>query len=821
MIKSILLKRGKKGAAHFKSVKGVVSVLITAMLITMCPCEFTNVNAAQVGEIKTKSGRVREKAASNSTVIFGVSEGEKVTIVGEEKGSDGNLWYKVELAGQSGYIRSDLVTKTKEKVSESKKADTAETKKADTADTKKAETTQKVSDALGDGIINTNRVRIRTQKNTSSAIAGVVNNGQMVRVKSVSDEGGARWVEVELKLNGQTVTGYISGDYVRLTDAVKKAAGIADNTQNTETKQEEAQPAEEKKAEEAKPAEEKKTEEAKPAEEKKAEEAKPAEENKTEENKPAEGNNGEVVSGPVDSNMLNDEGDVVIGKRQETDDIGADPNDDYDDGGDEVTASIKGNGVRIRTAPVNGDIVAQLSSGHPVNILEECTGSDALLWYKVSFSYLGSQKEGYVRSDLVNVVKKHKTHDIPTDGDFEALIQAAPESYKDPLRVIHSEHPNWKITLVDTGLDWNDAMKAQSSVGKNLVSKYSITSWKSTAVQSYSYSTNTWYTFDGGSWVSASPELIAYYMDPRNFLDSSGIYQFETLNYSDNQTSANVSKILANTFMSGDYSDTDGQTKSYAQTFCDIGAQIGVSPYLLAARCVQEQGVHGRSQSISGAVSGYQGFFNYFNIGAFAYGGNSATINGLRYAQGTDENYLRPWNSRYRAIYGGAKYLAEKYVSKGQNTLYFQKFNVVNSENGIYNHQYMNNLQAASSESARLMLATNGTNDELSFRIPFYRNMPDTPCVKPTSDSNPNTYLASLNVGGYGLVPAFSGVLENYIVNVDKSCSSIDISATPAAATSSVGGVGTYQVNSGSNTFYVVCKAQNGAMKTYTIVVNK
>ena len=64
------------------------------------------------------------------------------------------------------------------------------------------------------------------------------------------------------------------------------------------------------------------------------------------------------------------------------------------------------------------------------------------------------------------------------------------------------------------------------------------------------------------------------------------------------------------------------------------------------------------------------------------------------------KKYLRPWNSRYKAILGGAKYIATGYISVGQNTLYLQKFDVV-ANGGLYSHQYMSNIMAASSEGIR------------------------------------------------------------------------------------------------------------------------
>ena len=103
---------------------------------------------------------------------------------------------------------------------------------------------------------------------------------------------------------------------------------------------------------------------------------------------------------------------------------------------------------------------------------------------------------------------------------------------------------------------------------------------------------------------------------------------------------------------------------------------------------------------------------------------------------------------------GGAEYVAQKYVKVKQNTLYFQKFNVVNTKNGLYKHQYMTNVQAAASEAQKMSKACQA-GDRLVFYIPVYTGMPETACVKPTDNKNPNNYLATLAVTDQELTPVF------------------------------------------------------------------
>ncbi len=715
------------------------------------------------GVIKGTSVRMRSGASQNSGIVTYLNTGANVNILAEGKGSDGQIWYQVKTQDQTGFIRSDLVNKTGQSLQQPATASAAS---ASTAAVPLPDSPAAAQGAaavpIKDNVGGSNSTR------TIEPGAGTV-KGVNVRIRSIAGTNGDIKGTVsngcELKLLGVEKAG--DRDWIKIETTVQgqPVSGYIARDYVTVTKEVK-----------------------------------------------------EVVMTTTTQTLVgNDTASTTT--QAASDSAGRTVSENT--GPESSAASIKGVGVRIREAPVDGNVVCQLSSGHPLTIKKETSGSDDYTWYQVSFSYLGSERTGYVRSDLTARSEKEAEDAPPGDEEFEKSIESLPDGYRNSLRSLHAKHPKWQFETVDTGLEWANALAAESSVGKNLVSKNSIASWKSTAPQAYNQSSNQWYTFDGGSWASASPELIAYYMDPRNFLNESGIYMFEKLDHSESQTSASVAKMLTGTFMSGDVTDSDGNTFNYAEWFSNVGQQTGVSPYLLAGRALQEQGIRGSSQSISGNVPGYEGYFNYFNVGAYAYSGRSATINGLIYAQGTDEDYQRPWNTRARSIYGGAKYLSEKFVSKGQNTLYFQKFNVVNKENTLYSHQYMSNIQAASSESSRLQLAYLGDDEVLCFRIPYYHNMPDSPCVKPTSDSNPNTYLASLSISGAKLDPEFSGVTDNYTVTVDPDQEYVEISATAVCSTSSVGGVGVYPIQPGANKLYVSCKAENGSLKAYTITVNR
>ncbi len=811
------------------------------------------------GTVKARSGFVRANASAQAAVSFCVSSGDEVAIIGEEKGKDGKTWYKVAVGTSTGYIRSDLVSKTNKKVNISdslagKQQTTTTAAAGTTAATATASATPANVTASGNtGVVKGTYVRMRKDASLNSGVVTYLDAGTSV---SILAEGKAADGQIWYQVKKGDQTGFVRSDLINKTStsgattvaastaaATTAAAATTSTTSNGSVKTIEPGAGLVKgnnvriRSIAGTTGDIVGTVSSGCALKLLGVEKSPDREwIKVEATVSGKGVSGYIARDYVtvtkEVKEVTQTVQTIVGSDTSTAGTTAGTTTGTTAGGTTKTvsdntgpdpggASIKGVGVRIRQSPVDGNVVCQLSSGHPLTINKETSGSDNYTWYQVSFSYLGAEKEGYVRSDLV-MRTEAEAEDAPVgSADFEESVASLPDIYKNRLRAIHAKHPQWKFEVVDTDLEWSDVLTAQSSVGKNLVSKNAIASWKSTAPQSYNQKTNQWYTFDGGSWASASPELIAYYLDPRNFLNESGIYMFEKLDYSDTQTEESVAKMLTGTFMSGEVTDSDGTTFNYAQMFKTVGEQTGVSPYLLAGRALQEMGIRGTSQSISGKVAGYENYFNYFNIGAFAYSGRSATINGLIYAKGTDENYARPWNTRAKSLYGGGKYLAEKYVTKGQNTLYFQKFNVVNRENGLYSHQYMSNIQAASSESSRLQLAYLGDDEVLTFRIPYYKNMPDSPCVKPTSDSNPNTYLASLSVSGGELYPAFSGLTEKYTVTVPSDQETVEIKATAVCSSSSVGGVGTYPVTPGENTLYVACKAQNGALKTYTITVKR
>lgn len=460
-----------------------------------------------------------------------------------------------------------------------------------------------------------------------------------------------------------------------------------------------------------------------------------------------------------------------------------------------------------------------VSYGDSLTILSETTDSSGAKWYKISCGNV----TGYVSAAYVQLTSSGSQGS--SDADFESYMtkQGFPESYKPYLRKLHEQHPKWIFTAQKLGVDWNTALKEECVVGRNLVHSSALASWKSMEKGAYDFNGGYWYGLDG-SWVAASKEIIMYYMDPRNFLNDTYIFMFENQSYDPSyQTESGVKTILADTFMSRSYTCPDTKKKyTYSQTFMDAAKKSGVSPYHLASRCRNEQGVNGAPQSL-GTVKGYENYFNFFDIQAYATSTMTAAEMGCKYAKTTNPTYLLPWTNQYKSIVGGSIFLGTGYITKGQDTLYLQKFDMVDGGNGLYYHQYMTCVFGQANEAISLKNAYSQDilNSAMEFKIPVYNNMPDKLCPKPTSSGDNNNYLKSLSVSGTSISPKFDKFTASYTAKVNAEVSSVTVNANPLGKSAKVSGKGKVSLKTGENTVKVTCTAASGVKRTYTIKITR
>ncbi len=485
-----------------------------------------------------------------------------------------------------------------------------------------------------------------------------------------------------------------------------------------------------------------------------------------------------------------------------------------------MTGSCTADVLNVRSGAGTGySKTGTVSYGDSLTILSETTDSSGAKWYKISCGNV----TGYVSAAYVQLTSSGSQSS--SDVDFESYMtkQGFPESYKPYLRKLHEQHPKWIFTAQKLGVNWNTALKEECVVGRNLVHSSALASWKSMEKGAYDFNGGYWYGLDG-SWVAASKEIIMYYMDPRNFLNDTYIFMFENQSYDPSyQTESGVKTILADTFMSGSYTCPDTKKKyTYSQTFMDAAKKSGVSPYHLASRCRNEQGVNGAPQSL-GTVKGYENYFNFFDIQAYATSTMTAAEMGCKYAKTTNPTYLLPWTNQYKSIVGGSIFLGTGYITKGQDTLYLQKFDMVDGGNGLYYHQYMTCVFGQANEAISLKNAYSQDilNSAMEFKIPVYNNMPDKLCPKPTSSGDNNNYLKSLSVSGTSISPKFDKFTTSYTAKVNAEISSVTVNANPLGKSAKVSGKGKVSLKTGENTVKVTCTAASGVKRTYTIKITR
>lgn len=325
----------------------------------------------------------------------------------------------------------------------------------------------------------------------------------------------------------------------------------------------------------------------------------------------------------------------------------------------------------------------------------------------------------------------HLLNGQDSEGFRKSTLSQFPESYGDGLWLLHCLHPDYRFEAYKTGLDFEEVLNNEDKGSRSLISSTYNPTWVKPGSPVY----------DGSSWRAAKREVVQYFLDPRNFLTPTGVFQFEKLSFDDSvHTLEGISSMTKNSFLN----ETD---PDYAAILLKAGKQANVSPYFLTSRIIQEMGRNGESKLAHGTLSGYEGYYNFYNIGSTPDPNvaDGALINGAKYAKygskpeektitPDEEELLLPWTTPEKAICGGALWIARSYIEKGQDTLYFQKFDILDNEDGLYEHQYAQNIAMASNEGVRYYSAY-ASQDMLDssfvFIIPVYEQMPNEYGKKP------------------------------------------------------------------------------------------
>ena len=295
---------------------------------------------------------------------------------------------------------------------------------------------------------------------------------------------------------------------------------------------------------------------------------------------------------------------------------------------------------------------------------------------------------------------------------------------KAKVNSLKANHSNYNFQFYNTGLDWNNV----------ILREYQGHGHSPTNLFNFGEKfTGMWYcpvcgtkVYDNGTLSCASQEAIKYMMDPRNSLTEESVFQFKSLE--GNDVSYNdIARACIGTFLN------NGEC---VQAILEASQANNINAFYLVAKIITEQGRNGSTLSNGVSVNGGV-YYNLFNIGAYG-SKNQIITNGANYAAS------QGWNSRRASIIGGAATVKNNYIGKGQNTCYYQKYNVVNTQSGLFSHQYAQNILAAENEGRKFRsnYTVNGNIvGNHTFIIPIYSNMPASAIARPsTATKNSITY---------------------------------------------------------------------------------
>ena len=438
----------------------------------------------------------------------------------------------------------------------------------------------------------------------------------------------------------------------------------------------------------------------------------------------------------------------------------------------------------------------------PTNKSSSCSTG----WYKISYY---NNKTGYVCARLVDEYSKI----TKTDSEYAKTLKEAgfPDSYIPYLTYLHSIHPNWIFKAEKSSKKFDTVVDKET--GKNYTqSTYSVYRLNNTLKEN-------------PNWYTASSSMTAFYIDPRNYLNEKNIFAFLLQSYDEkNHTRSVLEKLFSGTYLvNGD--------EDYIGYFLEAAEEYGISPVLLAARVKQEGGTNENYDAVSGKSTltydgkSLMGYYNYYNIGAYQDSKTkSAVTRGLAVAAGIVDNYYgTPWDTREKAIKYGARFITNSYISVGQDTLYYQKFNTKDSAKySSYTNQYMTNIIAPASESLSMYYAylnANLLDTAWTFAIPVYTDTPDSYTSHPPV-GNTNNNLSSLNVNDT-LVNGFDSDILTYDYYVSSDVSEIKISGTSESNTSTISGTGTIKLTSDETKIEIKVTSEVGTVKTYNLNIIK
>lgn len=160
-----------------------------------------------------------------------------------------------------------------------------------------------------------------------------------------------------------------------------------------------------------------------------------------------------------------------------------------------ATGTVKNRILNVREdTSTSSKIVCKLSQGTKVTIASEKTGTDNMKWYKVSFSYNGSTKEGYVRADLLNVTGTVTDSSSNTGSGTNAISSVKSEDTSEGSEVLYVNKTSVRVrehaevgSKIVAGLEKGAEVKAKSTKTGNDGKKWTKVSFTKDGEKVYGY----------------------------------------------------------------------------------------------------------------------------------------------------------------------------------------------------------------------------------------------------------------------------------------------------------------------------------------------
>ena len=113
--------------------------------------------------------------------------------------------------------------------------------------------------------------------------------------------------------------------------------------------------------------------------------------------------------------------------------------------------TVLSDNVNVRTeASANSDRVCKLTKDTQLAIVDQTTGSDGQVWYSVTFTHEGTEKSGWIRSDMVNVTETEdpaETGEGGDNGSTGGTVSAGAYSIQEPVETYPAANALSETTL--------------------------------------------------------------------------------------------------------------------------------------------------------------------------------------------------------------------------------------------------------------------------------------------------------------------------------------------------------------------------------------